>query len=116
MSLTRTVVAAAAPASHDTERARLIDMAKRYVEALSSGEPRGLPLAPQFRSTEDTQALPIGAGVWRTIRSLRPGGHFFADPDRGQVEFWGVVDEMGEPAILALRLKVEGQRFAEAET
>src|SRR5690606_16276279 len=116
MSLTRTVNTAAAPASRDTERARLIDMAKRYVAALASGDPRGLSLAPQFRSTEDTQTLPIGAGVWRTIRSLRPGGHYFVDPDSGQVEFWGVVDEMGEPAILALRLKIEGGRYAEAET
>lgn len=116
MSLTRTVNTAAAPASGEAERARLIDMAKRYLAALASGDPRGLPLAPQFRSTEDTQTLPIGAGVWRTIRSLRPGGHYFVDPDSGQVEFWGVVDEMGEPAILALRLKIEGGRYAEAET
>jgi hypothetical protein len=94
----------------------LIALARRYLAALAAREPGALPLTPQFRSTEDTVELPLGSGVWRTIRGLREGGHFFADTERDEVEYWGVFDEMGQPAILAVRLRAEGERLAEAET
>jgi len=97
------------------ERSRLIAMADKYLAALRSGHPGGLPLSPRFRSTEDTQAIVIGSGIWRTVRGIRDGGHYFTDVERGQIEFWGVMEEMGEPAILSVRLKIEAQCFAEAE-
>jgi len=46
---------------------------------------------------------------------MEEGGHYFADPERGEVEYWGVMEEMGRRAILSVRLKIEAQRFAEAE-
>ena len=98
------------------ERSRLVGLANSYLAALQTGSPAGLPLAPHFRSTEDAQPIPLGTGIWRTIRGMRPGGHYFVDVERGQIEFWGVMDEMGAPAILALRLAIEGARFVEAET
>jgi hypothetical protein len=98
------------------ERARLIEMADEYLAALRSREPGGLPLSPRFRATQDTQPLALGTGIWRTVRGMEEGGHYFADVERGEVEYWGVMDEMGEPAILSVRLRVEAQRFLEAET
>ncbi len=40
----------------------------------------------------------------------------FADPDTGQVGFFGIVDEHGVPGYYAMRLKVEERKIAEVET
>ncbi|HWW66124.1 MAG TPA: hypothetical protein VNZ43_15320 [Sphingomonadaceae bacterium] len=98
------------------ERSRLIHVMDEYLEALFARAPGRIRVAPHFRYTEDGQTLPLGAGIWRTLRGRREGAQYFVDPDAGQVEFWGLADEMGEAAIVSIRLKVEGRVIAEAET
>ena len=98
------------------ERDRLIGFMRDYLAALAARNPGLLRVAPHLRSTEDTQALPAGSGIWRTVRAVQPGGQYFVDPAAGQVEFWGVIDESGEPAIVSVRLKIEGRLIAEVET
>jgi hypothetical protein len=98
------------------ERTRLIGVMDHYLGALVDRDPGRLRLAPDFRYTEDAQAIPPGSGIWRTIRSRTSGGHYFVDPEQGQVEYWGLADEMGETAILSIRLKVAGRVLSEAET
>jgi hypothetical protein len=98
------------------ERRRLIGLMNDYLSALTLRNPGRLPLAPHARSTEDTQELPLGSGIWRTARALKPGGQYFVDPAEGQVEFWGVIDEQGKPAIISVRLKIEGRLIGEVET
>lgn len=63
----------------EPERARLIALADRYIAALRSASTGRLALSPLFRSTEDTQSIPPGTGIWRTIRGLRDGGHHPGD-------------------------------------
>lgn len=101
---------------HATERDRLIGVIDGYLDALFSRDPGRLRLAPSFRSTEDTQPIPLGTGTWRTFRGRQSGGQYFADEEAGQVEYWGVVEEMGQPAILSVRLRIEGRVISEAET
>ncbi|MEI9964016.1 MAG: hypothetical protein WDM92_04235 [Caulobacteraceae bacterium] len=99
-----------------SERARLVGAMDGYLRALAARDPGLLRLTPDFRCTEDSQPLPLGSGVWRTVRGVRPGGQYFVDEQAGQVEFWGVVDEMGQDAIISIRLKVEGRVISEVET
>lgn len=101
---------------HGRERERLQGFADRYLDALLAHEPGRLPLSPAVRFTENTQQLPLGGGLWRTIRGRSPGGQCFVDPERGQVAYWGVVDELRGPSILGLRLKVDGRLISEVET
>jgi hypothetical protein len=98
------------------ERSRLIRIMDDYLAAFAARAPGRLPLAPGLRSTEDTQPLPLGSGLWRTVRALHAGGQYFVDPLGGQVEFWGVIDELGNPAIISIRLRIEGRLIAEVET
>ncbi len=98
------------------ERRRLVGLMNDYLSALALQNPARIPLAPHARSTEDTQELPLGSGIWRTVRALSSGGQYFVDPAGGQVEFWGVVDELGKPAIVSVRLRIEGRLIAEMET
>jgi SAM-dependent methyltransferase len=98
------------------ERARLIALMDEYLAALSERRTGRLRLAPHLRSTEDTQVLPLGCGIWRTIRGVKGDRHYFVDVAAGQVECWDVIDEMGAEAIVSIRLKAEGTTIAEIET
>lgn len=98
------------------ERIRLEGLLDDYLEALDVRTPARLPVAPHVRFTENTQALPLGAGLWRTLRALHSGGQRFVDPDTGQVAFWGVVEELRGTALFGVRLRVEGRLLSEVET
>lgn len=98
------------------ERTRLTTLADRYIEALATREPQRLPVSPDLRVTENCQPIALGTGIWRTCRGVRPGGHHFVDVERGQVVWWGVVEEIRGPGLLGVRLAVEGRLITEVET
>lgn len=98
------------------ERDRLIGVMNRYLAALERHELSSLQIGASLRYTENTRELPLGAGLARTIRGRRPGGHYFADVESGQIEYWGVIDEMGADAIFGARLRVAGRLITEIET
>jgi hypothetical protein len=97
------------------ERARLTALADRFIEALAAREPQRLPVAPDVRVTENCQQIALGTGIWRTCREVRPGGHHFVDVERGQVAWWGVVEELRGTGLLCVRLAVEGRLITEIE-
>lgn len=100
-------------------RDQLIGLADQYVEALVRRDPAGLPVTRSVRFTENGQRLALGKGLWRTATGRQAGGHYFSDETAGQIEHWGLVEEVGNPAILSLRLKVEAgrkPRIKEVET
>ena len=99
----------------DAERARLTALADRFIEALAAREPQRLPVAPDVRVTENCQPIALGTGIWRTCREVRPGGHYFVDVERGQVAWWGVVEEIRGTDLLGVRLAVEGRLITEIE-
>lgn len=88
----------------------------QYLAALTAHDPARLPLAPGARYTENGQTLKLGDGVWGVTSSISPNKLYFADTERGQAGFFGVVDENGHQQILALRIKVENQLISEIET
>jgi hypothetical protein len=98
------------------ERERLAKVMEGYLDALGERRPDQVRIAPALHNTENTRALPVGTGLWRTIRAHKPGGHTFVDPATGQVEYWGAVDENGSDSIFAVRLRVEGTTISEIET
>jgi hypothetical protein len=102
--------------NQQAERDRLIAEMNRYLDALEARDIRRIRAAPNLRCTENTCDLPLGSGLWRTIRGRQLPGHYFVDVERGQVEYWGAVDEMGADAIYGVRLRVEGRLITEIET
>lgn len=98
-------------------RAELEALAEAYLDALVAKDPSRLPWADEVIFTENNVQLTIGDGLWNTIGARR--GHYdlkAADPETGQVSWFGIVEESGHPAIMGLRLAVSGGRIAEAET
>ncbi len=108
--------AKAGAAATGCDRACLTGMAGRYVQAMVAKAPGSLPWAEKVGFSEDGVPMMIGDALWGSISAARPPALVAADPTTGQVAWFGVVEEHGEPTFLALRLKVENGRISEAET
>jgi hypothetical protein len=97
-------------------RSALYDHAEAYLDALASNDPSRLPWADDVVFSENNVQLAVGDGTWNTVDRRRDYDLKMADPATGQVAWFGVIEEHGHPAIMALRLKVERRRIAEVET
>ena len=102
-------------------RACLEGFVDRYFAAVIADDPSAVPLAPNVRFTENGQVLPVGEGLWK---SLKGTGHYrlaVVDADAGQIALITTVIEdnadpaKGTPALVALRLKVVDGRITEIE-
>src|SRR5262245_42239015 len=81
-------------------------LVNQYVDALVAHDPGRLPLAPNARYTENGIELKLGDGMWGPAVKFLDYKFYFADPQGGQVGFFGTLEEHGHPAILGLRLKI----------
>src|SRR3990167_2641404 len=102
-------------AATDCDRACLYAMADDYLAALVKKNPSRLPWADHVVFTDNNVQLEIGDGTWNTVDGKRYYDLKFADPRTGQVAWFGVIEEHGVPAIMALRLAIEGGEIAEVE-
>ncbi len=103
-------------ASDVCDRACLQGMVDQYLAALVAHDPGRLPLAVNVRFTENGQELRLGDGLWGTVSG--PGKYqlYVADPEGGQVGFYGTVMENDTPVLMALRLKLTYGLISEVET
>jgi len=99
-----------------SDRAALYAHAEAYLSALAARDPSRLPWADRVVFTENNVQLAIGDGTWNTASGRRDYDLKLADPTTGQVAWFGVIEEHGQAAIMALRLRIAGGRIAEAET
>lgn len=98
------------------DRQCLYGFLDQYLTALKVKDPSRLPLAKNFRYSENNVEMKIGDGVWGTITGLGDYNLRMADPANGAVGFYGVVQETTSTSVFALRLKVEDGKISEAET
>ena len=114
---------AAAVAKSDTtgrgacDYACLIAFTHRYMDALVHKDPSRIPLAPDVRFTENDVQMPIGEeGVWGTITAASPDALTAADTRTANAAWFGTIEEHGEPAYYAMRLRIRGGMITEVET
>ncbi len=103
-------------AAIDCDRTCLYGFVDQYLRALVDKNPSALPWAKIVRFTENNVSLQVGDGLWGTISGLGPEDMRAADPENGEVAYFGVVYENGEPGYLALRMKVTDRKIADVET
>jgi hypothetical protein len=115
---TRARVSADAPnaVASACDRACLYGFLDEYLDALKMKDPSRLPLAKDFRYSENNVMMDMGDGVWGTVTGLGAYNLRMADPTNGEVGFYGLVDETNATSAFALRLKVEDGKISEAET
>ena len=105
----------AAAAAGGCDRACLNGFGDRYLDALVAHDPSRLPTTKLVKFTENGQKLELGDGFWRTATARGTYKFYVADTHAGQVGFAGTMMEAGQPVILAVRLKIEGQKVSEIE-
>jgi len=99
------------------DRDCLIEHARDYVKALAARDASRLPLSPHVRFTENNVEMPLGNdGLWGSVSGVREGALEVADEQTGNVLWSGIVEEHGNPAYLAMRMKVENGLITEVET
>ncbi|KPK74319.1 MAG: hypothetical protein AMJ79_14495 [Phycisphaerae bacterium SM23_30] len=98
------------------DRAYMVDLMDRYLEALVNQDPAGIPLASNVKLVENTEVTPIGEGLWKTATSRTTDYKIYvADPVAGQVGFMGLIEEKGKPIQLGVRLKLENGEITEID-
>jgi len=101
----------------DCDRDCLIGFTERYVDALAHRDTTRAPFAPHVRFTENNVEMPLGNdGLWGTINAVWEDSMAIADEQTGNAAWFGIVEEHGNPAYLAFRIKVEDRRITEVET
>jgi hypothetical protein len=88
----------------------------QYLAALKAKDSSRLPLARNFRYSENNVMMKFPDGVWGTITGLGDYNLRTADPVNGEVGCYGIVQETNSTAMFALRLKVADSKISEAET
>lgn len=102
--------------SRECGRACLVALANRYMSALAAHAPARLPWAKAVRYTEDSVPLQVGDGEWGSVTARASHALIVADPRTGNVAWFGVVEEHGDPAYYGVRLIVRGRRIAGAQS
>ena len=105
----------------DCDRACLEGMVDTYFKAVIDDNPGEAPLASNVRFTENGQHLPIGEGLWKSMKAAGRYRLFVTDVPAQVVTLLTTVVEDGRNpdtglgAAMALRLKVVNGRITEIE-
>ena len=88
-----------------------------YLKAMVAHRPSDLPLAGDFRFTEDTVEMKLAESpLWRNASRLRDYRLEILDVPQEVAASQAIVEESGMPVMLMLRLKIAGGKITEAET
>ena len=85
------------------------------MHALSAHDPTSLPWAARVAYTENSVPMMIGEGQWGSVTWASDAPLHAADPSTGNVLWMGQVQEHGQPAYYAMRLRVVDRHIAEVE-
>jgi hypothetical protein len=90
--------------------------ADRYLSALAVHGVARLPWADKVKFSENNVWLHVGDGLWGTVTARPTKMLLFTDPQSGQVGGLGLVEQRGQLAYFALRLKISAGRISEVES
>jgi hypothetical protein len=99
----------------DCDRACLESTLDTYMNAIAANAPAQAPLATIYRHTENDQVQPLGEGMWKSARGLGAAQRHYMDEVTHNAVFYGIVEEEGQQAIVAVRILVENRQITEAE-
>jgi hypothetical protein len=102
------------------DRACLIDIADRYLEAVADHDLKKAPLSDEIRFVENITATKPGEGLWASAAGAATEFRIYVpDPVEGAIGLITVIDRRTEdgvvPAQVAVRLKIANGRITEAE-
>ncbi len=98
------------------DRECLLGVLKQFTDALRAGSPSAVPLADNYRFTENNVELPIEKGLWATIDDLSADAMTAADPQSQNAAWFGWATENGDPVLYAARIHVADGKIDQIET
>jgi hypothetical protein len=107
--------AARAAAPSNCDRACLNGFVDKFLAALQAHDPSKLPHSANVKYSENNVMLQLGDGLWATADGVGSYKLYIDDPERGEVGYYGVIDENHTPDILGARLKVVNHEVTEIE-
>jgi hypothetical protein len=88
-----------------------------YMAGLAVRDPSQVTFADDVVFSENNVTMPIGNdGLWGTASGVDLPGLELSDPQTGNAAWFGLVEENGNPAYFAMRIKVENNAITEVET
>jgi hypothetical protein len=100
-----------------SDRQCLVELVDNYFKALVAHDPSKIPFAMNARFVENVDSKPIGEGLWQTASAVPSNFKIYVpDPTVREVGFLGMMEEKGQPIMIALRLKINDDGYVnEAE-
>jgi hypothetical protein len=92
----------------------LAGIMQQYLQQMPRHEPGKLPLAASINARENSEALALGQGSWKSVDGVLPG-LLFADASTGEVVYAGGAKRAGRIGSLFVRLKTVGGKITESE-
>lgn len=109
-------LAVPAGASAPCDESCMLRLADALVEAVAAKDFRRLPWADPVHFTENNVPLMIGDGWWgSTGATVGQKAFSLADPQTGNVVWFGTIWDHDEPSFGALRIKVTDGKIADVE-
>lgn len=98
------------------DRQCMLSLTDRYVSALAAHDPKRVPIAADATFVENIKRMKVGEGLWQTASggATRFSVHV-PDPQNQTAGWIGMMSIKGEPALVAIRLKLEDGKIVEAE-
>jgi hypothetical protein len=97
------------------DRACLKGIVDQYTAAMAAHDPSMAPFADSVKFTENGQTLTLHQGLWATAAADSTYRLYVLDTDDESAGFLGLMREHEDPVLVALRLKVMGEKITEAE-
>jgi len=102
--------------AQDCDRACLSGLITQYVDALATRDPSGLPLADNFRYTENSIDVKLGEGLWQTATGKAAFRHDYLDTLKQVAASHVVILEGENQALYTVLLHIEDMQIAGIET
>ncbi len=100
-----------------SKREPLVKLMDQYLDALVKHDSSLVPLAKDVKLVENTEATPIGKGLWENTTG--PGTTeykiYVADPVLDQIGYMGLLQEKGKPVQIGIRLKLVNGEITEID-
>lgn len=100
----------------ECDRACLTGMITRYVDALVAHDPAKLPLVENVRFTEDSRALKLGEGLWKTVTAKGGFRQDYIDTKRQIAATHVELREGGNPTLYSVLLYTKDKQITGIET
>jgi hypothetical protein len=105
-----------AAAAENCDRACLTGLISQYVDALVAHDHSKLPLAAEVRVTEDSKAIKLGEGLWKTVTAKGQFRHDYLDTRKQIAATHVQVFEGSNQTLYSLLLHVKDKKIAGIET